>query len=173
MMQPYGLHAGTGEVEMVRGRWLVAAVAALSAVVACQGGSSGSAPPVQIGVVAPFTGPDAQFGKLLSAPCIVAAKLIAQAGGIMGASASCVSIDDTGDPADAVPNVTRALATNSNLRMVVGLESQTAATTIPLIEKAKIPFFTANGLDAFDRTTDRFFWRMTAPDSANGVAFAL
>ncbi len=157
---------------MVRKRWPAAAVALLVAA-ACQGGTSGGAPPVQIGVVAPFSGPDAQFGKLLSAPCIVASRLIDAAGGIMGASVSCLSIDDTGDPADAVPNVTRALATSGNLRMVVGLESQTAATTIPLVEKAKIPFFTANGLDAFDRTTDRFFWRMTAPDSANGVAFAL
>ncbi len=81
-------------------------------------------------------------------------------------------MDDTGDPADAVPAVTRALAT-SNITFATGLETNTAAVTIPLINNAKVPFFTANGLPAFDKTTDAYFWRLSPSDAQNGAAYAV
>ena len=89
----------------------------------------------------------------------------------MGRQVNCDLIDDTGDPADAVPDVTKALATTSNLDMAVGLESNTAATTIPLVNNAQIPMVSTNGLVAFDKTNDTYFWRMTASDDQNGAAF--
>jgi branched-chain amino acid transport system substrate-binding protein len=85
----------------------------------------------------------------------------------------CTSIDDTGDAADAVPNVTRAIATTSNLDMAIGLESHTAATTVPLVNDAKIPFVTTNGLVAFSKNHDQYYWRFTPSDDANGAAFAV
>jgi branched-chain amino acid transport system substrate-binding protein len=129
--------------------------------------------PLNVGVVAPFTGDAAELGALSTPPCTVATKLINAAGGVLGHTLNCVAIDDTGDPADAVPNLTRALATTSNLDMVVGLESNTAATTIPLVNKARIPMFTANGLAAFGKTTDQYYWRATASDDAAGAAFVV
>lgn len=145
--------------------------------VAC-GGSSGSAVPTQtgplnIGVIAPFTGPAAEFGTLLTAPCLAATDLINAAGGIMSHQVSCQSIDDTGDAADAVPNVTKAIATSSNLDMAIGLESNTAATTVPIVNGAKIPFFTTNGLTAFTKNNYDYYYRMTPGDDANGAAFAV
>jgi branched-chain amino acid transport system substrate-binding protein len=144
---------------------------------ACGSGGGSTTPtqtgPLSLGVIAPFTGPAAQFGKLLSAPCIAATDLIDQAGGISGHQISCVSIDDTGDAADAVPNVTRAIATTSNFDMAIGLESNTAATTVPLVNGAKIPFFTTNGLTAFTRNSYSYYYRMTPGDDANGAAFAV
>ena len=93
------------------------ALAIALVVAACGGGGGSNVPtqtgPLSLGVIAPFTGPAAQFGKLLSAPCVAATDLINQAGGVMGHQISCVSIDDTGDAADAVPNVTKAIATTS------------------------------------------------------------
>lgn len=145
--------------------------------VAC-GGSSGSAVPTQtgplnIGVIAPFTGPAAEFGTLLTAPCLAATDLINAAGGILNHQVACQSIDDTGDPADAVPNVTKAIATSSNLDMAIGLESNTAATTVPIVNNAKIPFFTTNGLVAFTKNNYPYYYRMTPGDDANGAAFAV
>src|SRR5450759_4634330 len=150
----------------------------VSLVVAACGGGGGSPGPTQtgplsLGVIAPFTGPAAQFGKLLSAPCVAATDLINQAGGIMGHQISCVSVDDTGDAADAVPNVTRAIATTSNFDMAIGLESNTAATTVPIVNGAKIPFFTTNGLTSFTRNNFPYYYRMTPGDDANGAAFAV
>jgi ABC-type branched-subunit amino acid transport system substrate-binding protein len=145
--------------------------------VAC-GGSSGTTVPTQtgplnLGVIAPFTGPAAEFGTLLTAPCLAATDLINAAGGIMNHQINCQSIDDTGDAADAVPNVTRAIATSSNLDMAIGLESNTAATTVPIVNGAKIPFFTTNGLTSFTKNTYAYYYRMTPGDDANGAAFAV
>ena len=79
-------------------------------------------------------------------------------------------MDDTGDPADAVPNVTRAIATISNFDLAVGLETNTAATTVPLVNRAQINMVTTNGLTNYDTTTDKYFWRLTPADDANGAA---
>jgi branched-chain amino acid transport system substrate-binding protein len=154
----------------------VALVTALL-LVAC-GTTSGTTVPTQtgplnLGVIAPFTGPAAEFGTLLTAPCLAATDLINAAGGIMNHQISCQSIDDTGDAADAVPNVTRAIATSSNLDMAVGLESNTAATTVPIVNSAKIPFFTTNGLTSFTKNSYSYYYRMTPGDDANGAAFAV
>ncbi len=153
------------------------ALTAALVLVAC-GGSTGSTPPTQtgglnLGVIAPFTGPAAEFGTLLTAPCLAATDLINAAGGVLGHQVACTSIDDTGDPADAVPNVTRAIATTTNFDFAIGLESNTAATTVPLVNNAKIPFFTTNGLTSFTKNNFAYYYRLTPGDDANGAAFAV
>ena len=160
-------------------RWRLASPLALATALvlgACGGGGSSTPPtqsgPLSLGVIAPFTGPAAEFGTLLSAPCLAATDLINANGGVSGHQISCVSIDDTGDAADAVPNVTRAIATTSNFDMAIGLESNTAATTVPLVNGAKIPFFTTNGLTQFNKNNLQYYYRMTPGDDANGAAFA-
>lgn len=157
---------------------LLLAWCAAVAVAACGGPSSTASVPTQsgdvnVGVIAPFTGPAAEFGKLLSAPCFAATDLINAAGGVMGHHMNCVSVDDTGDPADAVPNVTKAIATTTNFDMAIGLESNTAATTVPLVNNAKIPFLTTNGLTAFTKNNYQYYYRLTPSDDANGAAFAV
>ena len=161
-------------------RWRLASPLALATalvLVAC-GGSQGATPPTQtgalnLGVIAPFTGPAAEFGTLLTAPCLAATDLINASGGVLGHQVNCTSIDDTGDPADAVPNVTRAIATTSNFDFAIGLESNTAATTVPLVNNAKIPFFTTNGLVSFTKNNFPYYYRVTPGDDANGAAFAV
>jgi branched-chain amino acid transport system substrate-binding protein len=161
-------------------RWRSASPLALATalvLVAC-GGTQGSTPPTQsgalnLGVIAPFTGPAAEFGTLLTAPCLAATDLINADGGVLGHQVKCTSIDDTGDPADAVPNVTRAIATTSNFDFAIGLESNTAATTVPLVSNAKIPFFTTNGLTSFTKNNYPYYYRLTPGDDANGAAFAV
>jgi ABC-type branched-subunit amino acid transport system substrate-binding protein len=156
---------------------MVGATVGLSACGSSSGGNSTTVPTqtgnITAGVIAPFTGPAAQFGKLLSAPCFAATDLINKAGGILGHQISCSAIDDTGDAADAVPNVTRAIATTTNLDMTVGLESNTAATTVPIVNAAKIPTITTNGLVAFTTNNLPYYWRLTPSDDANGAAFAV
>jgi branched-chain amino acid transport system substrate-binding protein len=135
------------------------------------GASGGGTGTINIGVIGPMTGPAAEIGNLMSGACYAAMLDVNKAGGVLGRKVNCDQIDDTGDPADAVPNVTKALATTSNLDMAVGLESNTAATTIPLVNNAHIPMVSTNGLSAFDKTNDTYFWRMTPSDPQNGAAF--
>lgn len=147
----------------------ITAVAAFGTVAASARPTGGT---INAAVIAPFSGPAANLGKFISLSCYAAAQEVNAAGGILGNQLACTPVDDTGDPADAVPQVTRALAT-SNIALASGLETNTAAVTIPLVNNAKVPFFTANGLPAFDNTTDAYFWRIVPSDVQNGAAYAV
>jgi branched-chain amino acid transport system substrate-binding protein len=135
------------------------------------GGGTNTSAPINVAVIGPMTGPAAEIGNLMSGACYAAQLDVNKAGGVLHRKINCAIVDDTGDPADAVTNVSKALATTSNLDMAVGLESNTAATTIPLVNAAKIPMMSTNGLVAFDHTHDPYFWRMTSSDDQNGAAF--
>jgi ABC-type branched-subunit amino acid transport system substrate-binding protein len=173
--------AARSRVTARPGLVIAAGVAVSLALAACSSsssGASGSSSPgsggtgtINIGVIGPMTGPAAEIGNLMTGACQAAAFDVNKAGGVIGRKVNCALIDDTGDPADAVPNVTKALATTGNLDMAVGLESNTAATTIPLVNNAHIPMVSTNGLVAYDKTNDTYFWRMTASDDQNGAAF--
>jgi ABC-type branched-subunit amino acid transport system substrate-binding protein len=135
--------------------------------------ASAAPAPLHFGVVAPLTGSMAELGKFISDPCFAAARVINQNGGILGHQVACTLIDDTGDPADAVPNVTKALATTPNLVGVLGIDSNVAAAIVPIINNAKIPMVSSNGLSEFIRNTYPYFWRMTPPDVAEGASMGL
>jgi branched-chain amino acid transport system substrate-binding protein len=163
-------------------RTLLLATVAVVAVLAAACGSSGSGTGtlglakgagIDIGVVAPFTGAAAEFGILISAPCRAAVYDINKAGGVLGHKLACDEIDDYGDPADAVPALEKAFATHSNIDEAMGLESNTAATTVPLVERQHIPFFTASGLVASDKQTNSYFYRMSPSDDQNGAAYSV
>jgi ABC-type branched-subunit amino acid transport system substrate-binding protein len=164
---------------MAAGVTAVLVIAACSSANSSSSGTSGtgtsaaaaSGGSINIAVIGPMSGPAAEIGNLMSGACYAAALDVNKAGGVLGRQVNCDPVDDTGDPADAVPNVTRALATTSNLDMAVGLESNTAATTIPIVNDAHIPMVSTNGLVAYDKTSDAYFWRMTPSDDQNGAAF--
>ncbi len=134
---------------------------------------AGAAGNLSIGVIAPFTGSQANLGPIIAAPCDAATYLINKNGGVLGHHLTCASIDDLGDAADAVPNVSKALATNSSLVAVSGIDSNVAATVVPIVNHANLPMFSSNGLSAFDKSTYKFFWRNTAPDLAGGAAMGI
>ncbi|HSS94482.1 MAG TPA: ABC transporter substrate-binding protein [Candidatus Dormibacteraeota bacterium] len=120
----------------------------------------------------PFTGPDASFGPEMAAGCIPAAKTINDAGGILGHQAQCITVDTRGDPADAVPAAQKMLATTQNLVGMNGPSSDEALATVPIINRAHVPMFGDTGQAAFDHNANDYFWRLTPPDDAAGVAMA-
>ena len=147
---------------------------------ACGGGSSpassgGASEPKQLvlGAVAPFTGPDADFGPTAMAGCVPAAKLINEAGGVLGHTFKCVPVDTRGDPADAVPAVQKLIAATSGLVGIVGPTSDDTASTAPVIDAAGIPFSPSTGQAIFDHNTYRYFYRLTPADDVAGYAMAL
>jgi ABC-type branched-subunit amino acid transport system substrate-binding protein len=186
-MEQQWKHPSLGNVRRPAGRRRVrrllgaAAGGGLSVIIAACGSSAGSGGgtgsgqtgPVAIGVVAPLTGSQAELGKFIAGPCYAAVRVLNAAGGILHRTVSCALIDDLGDPADAVPNVTKALATTSSLAGVIGIDSNVAATVVPLINNAKLPMISTNGLSVYIHNTYPYFWRMTAPDVAGGAAMGL
>jgi neutral amino acid transport system substrate-binding protein len=150
----------------------VIVLASLALLVGCSSGGSGANAPVNVGVIAPFTGTQAFIGQFFGQACGAAAYVVNQAGGVLHRKMHCVQVDNTGDPADAGPNVARALATDSNLDLAVGLDSATAAVTVPLVEHANLTLVTLNGLSEYDNNSNPYFWRVEPDDTNEGAALA-
>lgn len=158
---------------------VLCALVTICLVVGACGSPSSAAKPVekqgdlQVGVFAPFSGPDAFFGTLITSGCFPAAYLINKAGGVLGHQVKCISSDSRGDPADAVPAIRQMLASNPNLVAMEGLTSDEASATVPLVEKAKLVLFDGSGLAQYDHNTNPYFWRMYPADDTAGYAMAL
>ena len=126
------------------------------------------------GVFNPFSGPDASFGPEQNAGCVPAAQAITAAGGILNhKKVSCTVSDSRGDPADAVPAAQQLIASHSNLVGLLGPSSDEAAATVPLFNAAHIPMFGDTGQALFNKSSNKYFWRITPPDDAVGLAMAL
>jgi branched-chain amino acid transport system substrate-binding protein len=142
------------------------------------GGSSHSADtgtgPLSFAAFQAFSGPDASFGPEQIAGCAPATQAIVAAGGVLShKQASCSAVDNRGDPADAVPAAQSLIATNSDLRGVLGPGSNEAPPTIPIFNRAQIPMFSDSGQGLYSKNTLKYFWRITPPDDAVGYAMAL
>ncbi|HEY0808118.1 MAG TPA: ABC transporter substrate-binding protein, partial [Pseudonocardiaceae bacterium] len=116
------------------------AVVALT-LAACGGtsasGNSGGSGPITVADLAPFTGPDAALGPTYLASCFGATQAINNAGGVLGHTMTCKSVDTRGDPADAVPATRQMFASTSNLALVIGVTSDEAASVVPIINANK------------------------------------
>jgi ABC-type branched-subunit amino acid transport system substrate-binding protein len=153
-----------------------AAVLAVSATAACSSsGSSGAATNTTLTVAAfqPFSGGDASFGPEMMAGCLAAATAVNTAGGVLGNKVACSAVDTRGDPADAVTAGAKMLATTPHLLGVLGPSSDEASSTVPMIDAAKVTMFADTGEPSFDRTTEKYFWRLTPADDVAGAAMAL
>jgi branched-chain amino acid transport system substrate-binding protein len=128
--------------------------------------------PLVFGSDSSFTGPNANFGAEQVAGCFTAVSLINKQGGLFGQQAQCQIIDNRNDPADGVAAATKAVATINNFGGTLG-PGGVATATEPVYESAKITMMADTGDSAFNHTTDKYFWRVTPPDSAGGYAMAV
>ncbi len=157
---------------------LSCALAACGSSPATKSSSSGGPKPaashgdLTIGSFSTYTGPNATLGPEQVAGCYTAETLINQAGGVLGHQVRCLPIDDRGDPADGVAAASKVLATTPGLVGTLGPGGQATAVA-PVFEKAGITMLADTGDSAFNHTTDKYFWRITPPDSAGGYALAL
>ncbi len=120
--------------------------------------------------VAPFTGTDAALGPTYLVSCDGATNAINLAGGVLGHELACKGVDTRGDPADAVPAVRQMYASTSNLKLVIGLTSDEAASVVPIINANKTVMFGMTGQSEFDHTHFPYFYRLVPPDLAESYA---
>lgn len=154
-------------------RWRVAlAVCPLVLGVTACGGSSSSGDLTVGGVIA-ITGASDFEGANQAGGLYPAIYEINHAGGVMGRKLVYKGVDTRGDPADALPAVQQMLATTSNIVAVAGPDTSSAPTIVPVLNSAKIPMMAVAGESSYNHSTAKYFWRLFAPDSANGTAMAL
>jgi branched-chain amino acid transport system substrate-binding protein len=155
---------------------LALAVSGVLTIAACASSGSGSGSssgPVGLVQVAAYTGDqafEAQFAASIDYPALYA---VNHAGGILGRQVSLIQMDTKSDPADALTAMDKTLATNSDVAGILGPDSTSAATLVPLLNSRKLPMMIAAGEAAYDRSAYSYLWRDVPPDPANGEAIAL
>jgi branched-chain amino acid transport system substrate-binding protein len=154
-----------------------AGIAALAlGVAACASSNGGGATqtgPVGIVQIAAYTGDqafEAQFSDSIDYPALYA---VNHAGGILGRQVSLVQVDTRSDPADALTAMGKTLATSNNIAAILGPDSTSAATLVPMLNQRHLPMMIAAGEAAYDRSPYAYLWRDVPPDPANGEAIAL
>lgn len=133
------------------------------------GGGLGSGD-LLVGVLAPFSGADANLGPAYYAACLAAAPSINNNGGVGGRHVTCNKFDTRGEPADAAPAASQMVAGNSNLMAVVGCTSDEASAVAPIVDRAKIPMFCMTGQSEFDKTKLSYFHRLVPADIYDAYA---
>lgn len=163
-----------GQSVVVIGAMSIALAACGSSSTSSSSTSSASkgSPLVVAGVIA-ITGSSNFEGSNQAGGVLPAIYAINKAGGVLGHKLVYKGVDTRGDPADALPAVQQMLATTSNLVLVTGPGTASAPTIVPILNRAKIPMNAVAGESSFNTTTDKYFWRLFPPDSANGTAMAL
>jgi branched-chain amino acid transport system substrate-binding protein len=150
---------------------LAIAAASALAVTGCgsSGGSgSGGSSTMNIGVIYPFTGANADQGAIGMAGCLAGAAEVNAAGGVLGKKFACKPFDTKGDPADATTAANQMMASASPV-MVIGA-SDDAVTTAPIVTAAQVPNFATIGDPHFDHQANSYFYRITPSDALQGVA---
>ncbi len=152
------------------------AATAVLVLVACGGGSGSSgggglgSGDLLVGVLAPFSGADANLGPAYYAACLAAAPSINNNGGVGGRQVKCQKFDTRGEPADAAPAASQMIAGNSNLMAVIGCTSDEASAVAPIVDRAHIPMFCMTGQSEFDKTKLQYFHRLVPADIYDAYA---
>jgi branched-chain amino acid transport system substrate-binding protein len=152
----------------------VSAVGAILVLAACGGSTStggglGSGD-LLVGVLAPFSGVDANLGPAYYAACLAAAPSINNNGGVGGRQVKCQQFDTRGEPADAAPAANQMIAGNSNLMAVIGCTSDEASAVAPIVDQHHIPMFCMTGQSEFNKTKLPYFHRLVPADIYDAYA---
>src|SRR6202035_686880 len=123
-----------------------------------------------VGVLAPFSGVDANLGPAYYAACLAAAPAINNNGGVGGRHVTCQKFDTRGEPADGAPATNQMIAGNSNLMAVVGCTSDEASAVAPIMNTSHIPMFCMTGQSEFNKTKLPYFHRLVPADIYDAYA---
>src|ERR1700753_3499631 len=100
--------------------------------------------PIMIGASTPLTGPVSHYGQHARWGSQLAIDEINAKGGINGRKVEIDYQDNRCNPAEAVKSVTQMLASKKYAAIFDGLCSSAALAIMPLVERAKVPFISAN-----------------------------
>lgn len=136
------------------------------------GASAGahSGQPVNVGVIAGFTGSYVSFSDELLNGVQVAQSLINQDGGILGGKVNVIPVNDGLDPVDTVPAIQKMLATD-NVQLVAGLAALDYEAGLPVLNRNHMVSVSYIGPD-YGPVVMPYHWNMNPTDSQLGLAMA-
>lgn len=156
-------------VALATGVFTLIAMAGCSSSGGATAGASGGT--LTIGVLAPFTGPNAQAAGDLMKGANLAVNEVNAAGGANGLTLKLVTGDTVSDPTDAVSAASK-LINADHAQIIIGPRTITAPAVLPVTMRAKVPEFIVGGSTVLDNNTDPYFWRTSPSDSQQGIAMA-
>lgn len=128
---------------------------------------------VEVGVIAPTTGPLASIGTAVIEGIKLAAKVINEQGGVGGASIKLVIYDDRNMPDEAVAAAKR-LISDDKVPVIIGSVGSTSTAAVQQITmKEKMPLVTPVSMaPKLTELGDKYFFRATATAAMREVTFA-
>ena len=152
-------------------RILIASIALVSLLIACQPQSSGG-DKVRIGVFMSTTGSTANFGISSVNGIKMAADEINAAGGINGKQVELLVQDDRSDASEAATIVTK-FVTQDQVHAVIGeVASSRSIAAAPIAQNAKIPMLTPSSTNPEVTKKGNFIFRSCFIDPYQGAAIA-
>jgi branched-chain amino acid transport system substrate-binding protein len=150
----------------------VASVAALALTAACgssgSGGSGSSGSPIVVGVVQPYSGAEAYYGKYENDAWKMAEQNYGSS--IDGHTIKLVKGDSKCDPATAVSAVRRVLAQQPTIINAPDCSGDTLAM-LPITTAAKVPLISENLSPDITTKGSHYVWRAQASDAATNKLF--
>ncbi len=135
------------------------------------GGAKAGGNTITLGVLAPFTGPNAQSATDLMKGVNLAVKEVNAAGGAGGKQLKVVTGDTVSDPTDAVSAASK-LINADGAQIIIGPRTLTGPAVLPKTQQAKVPEFIVGGSTVLDQSNDPYFFRTSPSDSQQGIAMA-
>lgn len=131
-----------------------------------------SGTPIQVGLLADYTGTQSYLGPDMESGVRTAIAAINAAGGVMGRPFNLSTGDTVGDPVDAIPAYHKMISVNHVVAMI-GPTSNEGPALLPISQQNKIPMFLQGGTTALDHETNPFYFRTTVGDATLGKAMAV
>lgn len=134
-------------------------------------GSSAAKAPIRVGLLAPFSGPEAFIGPDLQKGAQVAIAEINSHGGVLGRKLQLFTSDTGGDPVDAVPALSKLLSVD-HIQALLGPSSLTVMAVLGTLEQAHMPTIAIGGTTQLDHIQNPYIFRSTPSDALMGTAMA-
>ena len=160
------------QLGFARATLAVVSAAALALTAGCgssgSGGSGGSGSPIVVGVVQPYSGAEAYYGKYQNDAWKMAMQKYGSS--IDGHPIKLVKGDSKCDPATAVSAVRRVLAQQPTVINAPDCSGDTLAM-LPITTAAKVPLVSENLAPDITTKGSHYVWRVQASDAATNKLF--
>ncbi len=131
---------------------------------------------LKIGLQAPMTGDNAQYGEVMRKGVALAIDEINAAGGVNGLQLELVIGDDKATPAEAVSVVQRMITLDKVAAVIGGFNSSPTLAAMPVTQAAKTIHFTMGASPSLTESGDPYMFRAIltdAPMTADLVNYAV